>query len=109
MQKVNEQRIYANYNRKAKFLGLIDYNSLIVLIIYIIIVLTILRFLPFDLDILIYIFLVLVIPVVSVFCININNESTLDVILVIINFFINKKYFVKMEYTKDYQSNSFKI
>ena len=40
---------------------------------------------------------------------QLENESTLDVILVIINFFINKKYFVKMEYTKDYQSNSFKI
>lgn len=108
MKQINEQRIYANYKRNAKFLGIIDYKSLIVVVIYIVLIMSILRILPFNMEILIYLFLIFVIPVIAVFCINMNNESTVDVLLIILKFFLNKRYFVRMDYAKDYKPSYFK-
>lgn len=103
MQKINEQRIYSNYKRNMKFLGIIDYKSLVVISMYVIVVISILRVLPFSTEIIIYMFMFLVVPVIAIFFININNESTIDVILIVIKFILNKKYFVKLEYMKDYK------
>lgn len=108
-KRINEQPIYLNYNRSIKFLGIIDYKSLTIIVIYIVCVLTILRLLPFNIEILTYIFLILVIPVVAVFCVNLNNESTIDVICTIIKFMFDKKYFVRVEETKHYEPRIYLI
>lgn len=102
-KKINEQPIYLNYNRNIKFMGIIDYKSLVIIIIYIVIVFNLLRLLPFNLEILIYIFLTLVIPVVVVFCVNLNNESTVDVIITMLRFMVNKKIFVKEKDVKSFK------
>ncbi len=103
MQKINEQRIYSNYKRNLKFLGVIDYQSLVVIVIYIIAIISILRLLPLSIEFTIYIFMFMVIPVIAVFCININNESTIDVLIIIIKYILNKKIFVRLEQAKEYK------
>lgn len=109
MQKINEQRIYSNYKRNLKFLGIIDYQSLVVIVIYIIAIISILKILPLSIELTIYIFMFMVIPVIAIFCININNESTIEVLIIIIKFILNKKIFVKLEYTKDFKPCKYSI
>ena len=109
MQKTNEQRIYSNYKRNLKFLGVIDYQSLVVIVVYVIIVISILKILTLTLEFTIYTFMFMVIPVIAIFCININNESTIDVLFIIIKFILNKKYFVKLEQIKDHKPYKYKL
>lgn len=104
MKGINEQPMYKNYKRNPKFLGIIDYKSLLAIVIYSILILNIVRIIPFSGYIRVCIFLFSVIPVASIFCININNDSTIEVILNIIKFMLNKKYFVNLSYVKDHKS-----
>ena len=62
---------------------------------------------PFSIYIKSYVFLFLVIPVVAIFCVNINNESTLDAIGTILEFFLNQKYFVREDYIKDFKKEKY--
>ena len=107
-KKINEQPIYLNYNKNIKFMGIIDYKSLIIIVIYIVVIFNLLKILPFSLEILTYVFLILVIPVVAVFCVNLNNESTIEVIATIIKFMIYKKVFVSIKDTKYFEPTIYK-
>lgn len=108
IKKVNEQRIYSNYTRNLKFLGIIDYKSLMCVIVYVIFVLNVIKLLPISIEMAIYIFIILVIPVVAVFCVNMHNESTIDVILVILEFYLKRGVYVKTSTLKDFRNEMYK-
>ena len=93
IKRINEQRIYSNYTRNLKFLGIIDYKSLTVVIIYIVLILNIMRILPINAEFAIYGFISLVVPIVAIFCVNLNNESTVDVICIILDFYTKRKIY----------------
>lgn len=103
MQRVNNQPIYLNYKRNRKWLGIIDYKSLIILVLYILIVVNILKLLPLKLEYLIYIFIFLVVPVAGIAIININNESVIDILITIISFMLNGKIYVKLEFKENFK------
>ena len=111
--KNKKRYIYLNYKRKNKWLGIIDYKSLIVLCIYIFIVICFLKhiykFIPIKLEYIIYLFIFFVIPVISALLININDESAVDTLIVIFKFCINNKIYVKKEYIKKLDKKIYKF
>ena len=57
MEEYNKQSIYKNFKRKNKWFGIIDYKSLVIVIVYIFSLITILKYINLKLEYLIYIFL----------------------------------------------------
>ena len=108
MKEYNRQPIYKNFNRKNKWFGIIDYKSLVILLIYVFCVITILKFINLKLEYLIYIFLFCTVPVISAVFININNEVAIDVIIIIVKFYIKKVVFVYIKDKKYYKNNMYK-
>ncbi|MEG1059281.1 MAG: hypothetical protein RSD14_03840, partial [Clostridia bacterium] len=86
MQKINEQPIYYNYKRENKWFGIIDYKSLIAIVIYVFIIGYVLSVFSFNLEIKVYIFMALTVPVIAISCVNVNNESIIDVFVTILKF-----------------------
>lgn len=98
MEDDKKIEIYLNYKRKNKWLGIIDYKSLCILLVYIFIVIFFISKLDIKLEYLIYIFIFLTAPVFIVVFINIGNESIYDVFIVILKFYKNKKIYLKKDY-----------
>jgi hypothetical protein len=96
-----------NYKRENKWLGIIDYKSLVIVLIYIFFIGYMLSLLPFNIEILIYIFIILVIPVVALFCININNGSVVDIINIILKFKLNNYVYTDLKNTNNYKKEKY--
>lgn len=101
----NKVRIYFNYKRKNKWLGIIDYKTLVVIGIYIFIVISILKIIPIKIEYLIYFFIFLVVPVIAILLINIENDSAIDMLMIILKYSMNNDIFVKKEYIKNIQKD----
>lgn len=108
MKEFNKQYIYQNFNRNNKWIGIIDYKSLLVIIIYVFCVFAIIRLLHFNMKVSIYLFIGFTVPVISIIVIHINNDVAIDVIIVIITFYIKKKFFVHKSDVKGYRSSIIK-
>lgn len=107
IKRINEQRIYSNYTKNLKFLGIIDYKSLMVVIAYMILILNIVKILPINIEIAIYTFIILVIPVIAIFCVNLNNESTIDVICIILDFYTKRGIYVDTANIKEFKCEKY--
>ena len=88
------------FNRKNKWMGIIDYKSLLVLVIYMFIIFSAIRVLNLSLKLSMYLFLFFTVPIISAVIINVNNEVAIDVILIIIKFYIKKKIFINKKEIK---------
>lgn len=108
MKEFNKQYIYLNHKRKNKWLGFIDYKSLLFLIAYIFIIINILRLINLRLEYSLYIFLFLVIPMVASIFVNINNDVAIDVILLIIKFYLKRGFFVVKINSKNFKKIMYK-
>ena len=100
MKEYNIQNTYQNFNRKNKWMGIIDYKSLLVLVIYMFIIFSAIRVLNLSLKLSMYLFLFFTVPIISAVIINVNNEVAIDVILIIIKFYIKKKIFINKKEIK---------
>ena len=94
MKEYNKQNIYKNFNRKNKWIGIIDYKSLVILVGYVFVIITILRYINIKLEYAVYIFMFLTVPIVAVVFININNEVAIDVIFIILKLYLKKGTYV---------------
>lgn len=93
---INEKvQIYLNYKRQNKFMGIIDYKSLCILITYMIILGLIISILSISLIIKIYIYIILVIPFLALIIINTDQESAIDVLINIFKFILSPKIYIK--------------
>ena len=93
-----EKDCYSNLNKEFKFLGIIDYKSAIILLIYIVILWNVLSL--FDLSVIyrLYIELILSIPILGLFYSNKSSESISDILYVIIKFVFSPRiYAYKIE------------
>ena len=108
MKKYNKQKIYKNFNRKNKWFGIIDYKSLVVLVVYIFIIFTILRYTNIKIEYALYVFMFLTVPVVAVVFININNEVAIDIIYIILKFYFKQGMYVNKKYKKSYKKVVYK-
>lgn len=100
MKEYNIQNTYQNFNRKNKWMGIIDYKSLLVLVIYMFIIFSAIRVLNLGIKLSMYLFLFFTVPIISAVIINVNNEVAIDVILIIIKFYIKKKIFINKKEIK---------
>lgn len=91
---MNEKETFMNYKRNNRWLGIIDYKSLVALIIYLIVLWNLLNLTFISLEYKIYIFISLSIPVIVLLCIHINDESAIDVIIIILKFSLKNKIYI---------------
>lgn len=98
MEKINCQEIYNFYNKKNKWLGIIDYKTLLFLIIYIFCIIKLISLIPFYYLYKIYIIAILVLPVIIFIFFNINEECAVDKLKTIILFYLKRKIYIKSEY-----------
>ena len=94
---IEKKQIYSSYKSQNKWLGIIDYKSLMVIIIYIILIFLFIKNLNFSFTASLYIFTLLVSPIVIIFCLNTKNGSAIDILIVIIMFLIKKKIFIDLK------------
>ena len=94
--KLNKKRIYSNFNRANKWLGIVDYKTLWIIGIYASIIFFILSKINIELQIKIYIFAFLSLPICAMFiCSDINQDSVFDMFKIIVAFFIKRAIYIK--------------
>lgn len=98
--RINEKIMYTSYKRNNKWLGIIDYKSLCVILVYIWLVINVLDLINLSFEKSLYIFLFLTVPIISIMLININNESTINVIICILKFIMSKGIYVDKRFYK---------
>ncbi len=95
MERINKQEIYNFYNRKSKWMGLIDYKTMVVLLIYFFIILKIVISLNIKIILRVYIISILLTPAVVFIILNFNEECIVDKLLVILKYCMNKGIYIK--------------
>jgi len=83
-----------NYSFTHKFLGFIDYSTLILNILWCLFLYFIINFLPFLITIKIFIFIILFFPVFLFSLIGFNHEKIIYIIKYILLFIFSKKLYL---------------
>ena len=83
-----------NYNFKNKFLGIIDYSTLIINVIFYLFVFSVCSLLFKNMTIKIFIFISLCFPLFILSITGINNENIFFIFIYMIKFFKNKKIYL---------------
>lgn len=98
MERINKQRVFNFYNRKNKWLGLIDYKTLLFCIIYVFIVFKIVFSFNISYITKTYIVVNMFLPLVIFILLNIKEESVIDRLKIIILFYIKRKIYTNVKY-----------
>ena len=77
-------------------MGVIDYKSLVVLLIYIVIIWNIVGIFTSNILIKTYILMILIIPILTIFYTYLNEDSIIDVLYIIVKFYISPRIYVYM-------------
>ncbi len=92
----NRKRIYANFERKNKWLGIIDYKTLCFVLGYAGIIILILSKIGIKFEYKIYLFSFLSLPIFAMFiCSDMKQDSVLDMFVEILNFIIKRSVYAK--------------
>ena len=89
-----------NYNFKSKLLGIIDYTSAIIDLIWGGIVYIILNLIFKNFQIKIFFFIVLVLPIIIISIVGINGENMLNVMMYFFKYLIKSKVYIYNKNTK---------
>lgn len=89
-----EKRIYPNLNKESKFMGIMDYKSLIVLLIYILIIWKLSKFLFIKTLFRFYSIIVFSVPMIGIFYANRNEDNIIHVVYTILKYVFSKKIYV---------------
>lgn len=102
MNRINKQKTFNFLNRKNKWLGLIDYKTILVLIVYIFIIYELISIVVIREVYKLYIMIIFVLPYIIFILLNLNEECIIDKLIVIIKFLLKRKKYVNMIfYTKN--------
>ena len=94
MEKINKQEIFNVYNRKNKWLGIIDYKTLVFSVIYIYLVIKIVFYFNISYTMKVYIIINFILPLLIFIMLNINEESIIDKLYIILKFFLSRKVYL---------------
>lgn len=97
MERINKQEVYNFVSRKNKWLGLIDYKTLLVFGIYSYLVIKFVFFLDITHILRLYIITIFISPFVIFIILNLNEECIVDKLFVILKFLSKRKIYIKME------------
>lgn len=93
-----KKQIYSNYKRQNKWLGLIDYKSLLFVITYGLVIIFILKKISFNFVISFYIFIILMSPFLVLLFVNTKSYSAIDILVIIMKYFFKNKIYVNLKY-----------
>ena len=83
-----------NYNFNAKLLGIIDYTSALIDLLWAGIIFLLLNIFFKSLQIKIFIFIILVLPIIIISIVGINGENMLNVIVYFLKFILKPKIYI---------------
>ena len=98
-QDVNKQEIkqrdnYPNLNRSNKWLGIIDYKSLVILLVILFIIWNILGLFLLNQLYRVYILIIISIPILGLFYANKSSENISNVIYTVIKYMVSPKCYM---------------
>lgn len=99
MERINKQRVFNFYNKKNKWLGIIDYKTLFFFVAYLLIVFKILNIFNIQIIIKLYIYIIAVLPLVIFILFNLQEESIIEKLKIILIFFISRNIYVSSQNT----------
>lgn len=88
------QKTYPSFNKSLKWLGILDYRSIIFVFVYFFIIFFLLRFFLQNILIAIYISAILTIPVCVMIYSHINQEDVFLVMKIIVRYIFSKKIYI---------------
>lgn len=97
---IEKKEIYMNYKRQNKWMGIIDYKTLTIVIGYIIIIFYIIKSFNLSFSASVNVYSVLITPAIALMFINNKNGSAIEILIIILKFLINRKIFVDTKYYK---------
>lgn len=83
-----------NYNFKSKFLGIIDYSTLFLNIVWDLFIFSCINLLFQDITFKIFIFVILCFPILLFSIVGFNHENILCIIIYLIKYFKNSKLYL---------------
>ena len=92
--KLEERDNYSNLNRNNKWLGIIDYKSLIILLLFLFLVWSILGLFIENTMYRVYILVIVSIPLLGLFYANKSEENLSNVLYVILRYLLMPKVYV---------------
>lgn len=87
-----------NYNFKNKFLGVIDYSTLLLNVIWDLFVFSLINLIFQHITIKVFIFIIACLPILLFSIIGFNNENIIYIIIYLIKYFINSKLYLYKKY-----------
>lgn len=101
MERINKQQTYSFLNIKNKWLGIIDYKTLSVFLVYIYVVCYLVNYLNIENIYKLYVIVIFVLPAIIFILLNLNEECIIDKLIIIIKFILKRKLYVNSSfYTK---------
>lgn len=88
-------QIYSNFKRQNRFMGIIDYKSLCILIIYMLILGFCINIFNISIMTKICMYITFLIPFLALIMINADQISAIDIIINIFKFILSPKIYVK--------------
>jgi len=98
LERINKQKVYNFYSRKNKWLGLIDYKTLLFCVIYVFIVFKIIGLFNISYITKIYIVANLLLPLIIFILFNLKEESIIDKLIFILLFYVKRKIYTNNIY-----------
>ncbi len=83
-----------NYNLKSKFLGIIDYSSLLINVLWDFFIFCLINLIIPTINARIFLFIILCLPIFFISIFGISNENILNVIIFILKYFLRPKIYL---------------
>lgn len=100
---MKKEETFPSFRRQNKWLGIIDYKSLIVFGIYILAIYQTCGFLKLSLKVTVVIVIMSIIPIIAIYFTSTKEESVIDVIFVVMRFCFSKKtYYYMLEEREEF-------
>lgn len=83
-----------NYNLKSKFLGFLNYSTIVINLVWIFFIFNLLNLFPLSLHIQISLTIILCLPLILFSILGVNNESIFQIILYLLKYFLKPKIYI---------------
>lgn len=93
MEKINKQEVFNYYNKKNRWLGIIDYKTLVFSIMYVYLIVKFVFCFNISYTLKLYIIVNLILPLIIFILLNINEESIIDKLYIIIKFMMFRRIY----------------
>lgn len=101
---MEKEEVFPSFRRQNKWLGIIDYKSLVVFAIYFYIIYIICNVFQLSSKTILSIMIVSSVPLITTYFINSKDESIVDILFVVFRFYFSpKKYYYKIRTNEEFE------